>query len=108
MNAGDQGAVPHVRRGLKWQLMGSAAWLGLTLLLLAPARESRFQATFLLLIAVSFVLDGWGFRLNGAMLASGRSPVPTWLPWASRLSYTLGAALAVYGLVYLWRPDVAP
>lgn len=108
MNAGDQAAVPHVRRGMKFQLMGSTAWLALTLLTIGPARESRFQAAFLLLIAYGFVVDGWGYRANAATLAAARSVPPRWLPWVSGLSYALGSALAVYGLVFLWHPRVAP
>jgi len=104
MNAGDQAAVPHVHRGMKYQLMGSGAWLALALLTLVSARENRFQAAFLLLIAFGFVLDGRGYRLNSVMLAAAQSPAPRWLPWVSRLSYTLGAVLGLVALLFLWRP----
>lgn len=103
MNAGDQAAVPHIRRGMKYQLMGSAAWLAPALLTVVPAPESRFQAAFLLLIAIGFVLDGRGYRLNSVILAAAQSPAPRWLPWLSRLSYTLGAVLALLAVVFLWR-----
>ena len=93
---------------MKFQLMGSTAWLALAVLTVGPARDNRFQAAFLLLIAYGFVVDGWNYRVNAATLAAAQSAPPRWLPWVSRLAYALGAVLAVYGLIFLWHPRVAP
>jgi hypothetical protein len=104
MPAGQKPLDRIVRRGIRWQLIGMGFSLALAALVAASAREHRLQAMLLLLVGVGFVLDAWGLRANGALLAVAQPPRPSWIPWVSGLAFTLGATLVVCAIAFLWHP----
>lgn len=108
MPAGTQPLVPLVRRGIRLQLIAMALSLAVALLIAEPARASRLQATILLLFGIGIVLDGRSLRANGALLTAAQQPHPHWLRLVSGLALTLGTAIVLGALVFLWHPRAAP
>ena len=93
----------HAHRGLRWQLLGFAVWLGLAVVSMIGARDNPLPAMLVALSGVGVVFIGRGLRATGALLRAVKSPQPGWIAWIVPVTFVVGPAVFALGMLLLLR-----